>query len=195
MPHCSTCNSCISVRIPVAEFQPSRSQKRTLKKNTDLEISPVAAEFNATHFNLYQTYLAARHRGGGMDQPTPEDYMAYLTSSWAETVFFEMRLQGQVIAVAVVDKMDNAMSAVYTFFDPSFSHRSPGRFAVLYEIEQAKEAGLTWLYLGYWINACQKMKYKNEYQPLEYYIDNNWRRDVHAPAPAPALDITHTPPA
>lgn len=128
---------------------------------------------------LYEKYLLGRHMGGGMDNPTPESYMKFLTASWAKTAFYEMRLQGDnsLLAIAVVDIMENALSAVYTFFDPAYAHKSLGRFAVLLQIEEARKQGLSSLYLGYWIEDCKKMNYKDEYQPLEYYRNSDWRRD------------------
>jgi arginine-tRNA-protein transferase len=177
VPHCSTCSSCIPVRIPVAEFTPSRNQLRTLRRNRDLSVCKLPAEFFPEHFALYQKYIASRHPGGGMDNPSEQSYMDFLTSSWSQTWFYEMRKDNMLVGVAVVDFMSAAMSAVYTFFDPDFANRSPGKFAVLYEIEQAGKLEFDWLYLGYWIKNCHKMNYKTEYQPLEYYIENEWRRE------------------
>lgn len=176
VPNCNKCNDCISVRVPVNEFKPSRSQSRVWKHNSDLSINELPAVFRQEHFDLYKKYLTTRHAGGGMDQPNPDSYMEFLTSSWSETLFFEMRREELLIAVAVVDIMDNALSAVYTFFDPDHAQRSLGRYAILHEIETAKRMGLTWLYLGYWIEKCKKMNYKNQYQPLEYYRNNVWYR-------------------
>ncbi len=175
-PRCPGCQACIPVRVPVAEFHPRRNQQRTWRHNQDLSVIAVPAIFKHEHFRLYQRYLSARHRGGGMDNPTPQGFMEFLTSSWADTVFYEFRLDQCLLAVAVADRMDGALSAVYTFFDPAHPARSLGRFTVLYEIEQARAAGLKWLYLGYWIEECKKMRYKNEYQPLEYYLNGCWIR-------------------
>ena len=174
IPHCEGCSSCIPVRIPVREFRPSRNQKRNLRRNQDLSLSASPPEFNQEHYRLYQRYLASRHAGGGMDNPTPETYMEFLTSSWAETTFFELRLGGQLVGVTVADHLHDGLSAVYTFFEPREQQRSPGRYAVLCLIELARSQGLDWLYLGYWIKACRKMRYKSEYRPLQYYSDNAW---------------------
>ncbi|MGI9229616.1 MAG: arginyltransferase [Gammaproteobacteria bacterium] len=174
MPHCDSCNSCIAVRVPVEQFVPSRAQQRTRNKNRDIRIRPLSPEYRQQHFLLYQQYLQSRHPGGGMDNPTPQDYMNFLTCQWADTLFFEMRLHDTLAGVAVADVLDNGLSAVYSFFDPQLHKRSLGRFAILSLIEQAKSLNLPWLYLGYWVADCQKMNYKNEYQPLEYYIDNTW---------------------
>jgi arginine-tRNA-protein transferase len=156
-------------------FKPRRSQRRIWKKNQDLTISAVAKQFNGEHFDLYCRYLAARHSGAGMDKPTPESYMQFLTSSWSMTVFYEFRWQRQLLAIAVVDQFDKGLSAVYTFFDPDYPHRSLGVYAILWEIEQTQHLQLDWLYLGYWIKECQKMCYKIEYQPLEYYFNGRWQ--------------------
>ena len=180
IPHCPSCNSCIPVRIPVADFIPTRNQLRTWRRNRDLTISRCPAEFRQEHFALYQRYLSSRHRGGGMDNPAPENYMSFLTAPWCETLFYEMRLGETLVCVAVADQMDNALSAVYTFFDPDYARLSPGKFAILHEIAEARKMGLQWLYLGYWIEECRKMRYKQEYRPLECYIDNHWQ-------PLPAL--------
>jgi arginine-tRNA-protein transferase len=150
-PYCTDCSACIPIRIPVSQFRPTRNQVRTWKRNQDLIIRPLAAEFDQQHFELYQRYLASRHAGGGMDNPTSENYMDFLTASWTDTVFYEMKLGNQLLAVAVADHIDNALSAVYTFFDPDYSNRSLGKYAILFTIDEANKASLSWLYLGYWI--------------------------------------------
>jgi arginyl-tRNA--protein-N-Asp/Glu arginylyltransferase len=175
-PRCPRCSDCIPVRIPVDDFQARRNQRRTWEKNQDLVVRPVEAGFDEEHFALYQRYVEIRHADGGMDQPTPQSYVDFLTATWTQTQFFEMRQSGKLVAVAVVDRMHDALSAVYTFYDPDLPQRSLGRYAILFEIEETRRQGLKWLYLGYWIRRCQKMSYKDEYQPLEYYFDGHWTR-------------------
>lgn len=182
IPYCNGCSRCVPVRVPVNEFKPSRNQIRTWKRNRILSINKLPADFDQEHYSLYRRYISARHAGGGMDNPTKENYMEFLISSWANTCFYEMRHDDLLVCVTVVDFMENALSAVYTFFDPDYAKNSPGRFAVLYQIEEAKKLGYEWLYLGYWIEGCNKMQYKNEYQPIEYYIDNSWHRN-YIPVP------------
>lgn len=177
IPHCSACTRCVPVRIPVEEFMPTRSQQRTLRRNHSLSINRMPAEFDPEHFSLYKRYLDNRHPGGGMDGPSRENYIEFLIASWTETYFYEMRDANKLICIAVVDFMDNALSAVYTFYDPEFSKYSPGKYSILFEIEEARRLGKKWLYLGYWIEGCNKMKYKSEYRPMEFYIDNEWKRD------------------
>lgn len=175
-PHCEACHACIPVRIPVSSFSPSRNQRRTWNRNSDLQVSEHAAGFSQEHFALYQRYLDSRHTGGGMDDPTPNQYMEFLTSQWSDTLFFEFRQRDELLAVAVVDQLDDALSAVYTFYDPAWDKRSLGTYVILWEIEKARDAGLHWLYLGYWIEGCQKMSYKSRFQPLEYLHDGSWSK-------------------
>ena len=179
-PYCSGCHACISARIPVEVFKPNRTQKRTLLRNsrpgskiiTDI-MNPGMRE---EQFALYRKYISSRHAGGGMDDPSPNRYMEFLTNSWTQTEFVEFRLNDQLIAVAVMDLLKDGLSSVYTFFDPDYSDISPGRHALLWQINEARTRQLPYLYLGYWIKECQKMKYKQEYRPIELYIDGHWYR-------------------
>ena len=175
-PHCPHCQACVPVRLPVDDFVPRRHQQRALEINSDIDVRERPAGYDEEHFKLYRRYLEARHAGGGMDNPTPQQFKDFLTSRWAETVFFDMRLNSRLVGVAVVDRMRDALSAVYTYFDPKLANRSLGKFAVLCEIAQAKAEGKPWLYLGYWIRNCRKMRYKTDYQPLEYLWDGVWER-------------------
>ena len=175
-PHCRRCHACVPVRIPVVEFQPRRNQQRTWRQNQDLTVIALPAAYRREHYDLYQKYLLARHKGGGMDNPSPESYMEFLTASWMETIFYEMRLDDRLVGIAVADRLDDALSAVYSFFDPDYSYRSLGRFAIMLQVREATQQGFKWLYLGYWIRECRKMEYKDQYQPLEYYQDGSWWR-------------------
>lgn len=174
-PQCHSCEQCISVRIPAHAFQPNRIQRRIWLKNQDLTVFPAYSDFKQEHFELYNRYLDARHKGGGMDNPTPYSYMHFLTCYWAYTVFYEFRLQDKLVAVAVVDILNDGLSAIYTFFDPDYDKRSLGVYAILWEIAESQRLGLEWLYLGYWIKDSQKMSYKTNYFPLEYYYKKNWQ--------------------
>jgi len=175
-PYCSACTECVPVRIPVNEFKLRRHQKRTWNKNQDLTVTVRQADYQEAHFQLYKKYLSQRHSGGGMDNPTEENYSDFLWAAWSDTFLFEFRLKDQLIAVSVVDQLDNGFSAVYSFYDTFLSNRSLGKYMILYLIEHTKGLGLSWLYLGYWIADCKKMKYKTEYQPIEYYIDEEWKK-------------------
>ncbi len=173
-PHCPTCRACMAARIPAEHFRPNRSQKRCQHKNTEIKVVVTKPVFNEEHFGLYRKYMAARHSGGGMDDPSTDKYMEFLTSNWADTEFVEFRLNEQLMAVAIMDILPHSLSSVYTFFDPDHSRLSLGRFALLWQINEARRRHLPHLYLGYWIKNCQKMLYKQEYRPIELYRDNRW---------------------
>jgi leucyl-tRNA---protein transferase len=174
-PHCNDCQACVPTRIAVAAFQPDRRQRRCAKRNAQTQVSIKPAEFDPLHFDLYQRYQAARHDNGEAKIISQDEYMRFLGSHWCDTWFVEFNIGSKLAAVAVVDVLDHALSAVYTFFDPEFAEASPGVFAVLWQIEQAKKMGLEFVYLGFWVKQCRKMRYKSEYQPLSGFIDERWQ--------------------
>lgn len=173
-PHCGACQACVPVRIPVAHFKPSRSQRRIWRRNQDLEVRAHPAVFSSEHFSLYARYQASRHPGGGMDDPNPEKFLNFLVASQIDSVFYEFRLAGRLLAVAVVDFLSDSLSAVYTFYDPDERARGLGVHAVLWQVEEARRRQLPYVYLGYWIGESPKMAYKANYAPLEAYLDNRW---------------------
>ena len=111
-----------------------------------------------------------------MDGVTPETYLGFLVSPWADTRFFELRLADRLVAVAVTDLLPAGVSAMYTFYEPTLAERSLGVFAVLWQIEYARSRGLPWLYLGYWVAECRKMSYKDHYRPVEAWTGSHWER-------------------
>ena len=173
-PHCPACNECVPVRIPVRSYQRSRNDKRCVKRNRDLEVRRLPARFRADHFELYARYINSRHIEGSMSNPDEQDYRRFLISNWADTEFIEYRLHNQVISVAVCDVMPDGLSAVYTFFDPDYIKRSLGHLAIIDQIEQAQKREMDYLYLGYWIENCDKMRYKSRYQPLQVLRQEHW---------------------
>jgi leucyl-tRNA---protein transferase len=176
-PHCQGCRACVAARVPVADFRPDRSQRRCLKRNHDLSLHIAPAQRSAENFGLYQRYLEARHRDGGMDDPAEEDFERFLACSWSPTRFLELRLDGALMAVAVTDVLPQGLSAVYTFYSPEHPARGLGTYAILSQIEWARRQGLPHVYLGYWIADHRKMDYKLRYQPLERLRDGAWTRD------------------
>lgn len=173
-PHCPQCKECISVRVPVKRHQYSRSEQRVIKRNADLKISVMPGRYRDEHFDLYRRYINSRHNDGSMANPSKSDYHRFLISDWADTLFFEFRLNRILMAVAVCDVTSSGLSAVYTFFDPDHEARSPGHFAILNQIHETQSRDLDYLYLGYWIRDCNKMSYKRRYKPLEAYLDDQW---------------------
>lgn len=177
-PACPDCQACVPTRLPVLDFQPHRRDRRCLAGNADLHVQWVAARYTPEHFELYCRYLEARHPGGGMDRPTPDQYRQFLIGAWSDTWFLELRLDGRLIAVGVTDRLEDGLSAVYTFYDPGLSSRGLGNCSVLHQIERARRLRLPYLYLGYWIAASPKMAYKGRFRPLEILHEGHWRELV-----------------
>ena len=131
--------------------------------------------FEEAHYRLYRRYQVARHVGGGMDQDDRDQYRSFLLQSRVDSALMEFVLDGEVLMVSLVDRLMDGLSAVYTFFDPDLQHRGLGVFSVLSQVSLARDMGLPYLYLGYWIADCRKMAYKNGYQPMEALLEGRWQ--------------------
>lgn len=187
-PACFGCQACVSVRIPVADFMPDRSQRRNQRRQKALQARFRPVSFEPEHFALYREYLLARHPDGAMAEGDEESYRRFLLVSWGgATELMELRLDDRLIAVAVTDVLPEALSAVYTYFDPAAAERAPGTYALLAQIAEARRRGLAHLYLGYWIQGCRKMRYKDRYRPLEAWDGRTWRRYERGAAITPSI--------
>jgi arginine-tRNA-protein transferase len=173
-PHCPDCTACISLRVRAEEHRPSRNDRKNLRRNADIELQVAPAKFSEEHFDLYRRYVNTRHADGSMANPSRSDYHRFLICDWAETRFIEFRLGRRLLGVAVTDVTESGLSAVYTFFDPDERERSLGHFAILSQIGMAREQGYPYLYLGYWIADCDKMRYKSRYRPAEIFLNDQW---------------------
>lgn len=176
-PSCGSCHACVAVRVPVADFTPDRSQRRCLARNADLETHIVAPACSEEYLALYRRYLSTRHRGGGMDDHGAHEFEQFLIGSWNDSRFLELRQRGsqRLLAVAVTDLAANALSAVYTFYDPDEAARSLGTFGVLQQIAWARRDRRAYLYLGYWIAGHPKMDYKRRFRPLQAFNGRRWQ--------------------
>lgn len=174
-PHCENCNACIPVRLRVDDFRPDRSQRRVLKKNTDLSCRMVRASFTECYYQLYAHYIEERHADGDMYPPSREQFKSFLVDGATDSWFLEILDQRRLVGLAAIDQLDEGLSAIYTVFDPAYEQRSLGTFAVLWQIEEARRLGLPYLYLGYWIAECGKMNYKTRFRPIEELRDGHWQ--------------------
>jgi arginyl-tRNA--protein-N-Asp/Glu arginylyltransferase len=182
-PHCRECTRCVPVRLDVRRFIADRSQRRCRRDNDDLQVT-IERKLGDEHYALYRRYLQSRHAGGGMDPQDRKAFHAFLECSWLDVRFWCFRWHGELLAVAVVDHLPQALSAVYTFFDPNEQSRGLGTLAVLEQIHQARIAGLDHVYLGYWVEHSQKMDYKRRFRPLEALLGTRWV-DLAAINPSP----------
>ena len=174
-PMCGDCVACVSARIPVDLFAHSRSQRRCVKANSDLKVICVNSIDITEHYTVYADYINQRHADGDMYPPTTEQFVDFLGTAWDCTQFVEFRVDTKLIGCAIIDVLPDAISAIYTYFDPNEEGRGLGKFAVLYQIAMAKELALSHVYLGYWIEDCKKMSYKRQYQPIELLQENTWK--------------------
>ncbi|RBP48481.1 arginyltransferase [Arenicella xantha] len=174
-PKCPDCNACVSVRIPVARFVPSRGQKRVWRKNTDLTVTIEDVTFQQEHFDLYLKYQQHRHPDSSMCDGDPDKYIGFIDSYFSRSKFLCFRLNEELVGISVLDQFDGGLSAVYTFFDPELNQRSIGTYAILYMIKLCRLRDIPFVYLGYWIEDSEKMNYKRKFKPLQGHIDRQWK--------------------
>ncbi|MER8913667.1 arginyltransferase [Mesorhizobium sp. M0761] len=189
-PACETCRACVSVRILAQEFTASRNMKRVIQRNSDLIGAMHDAQPSTEQYSLFRGYLDARHRRGGMSDMTVLDYAMMVEDTHVDTKVIEYRRrgpdtfitgkdQGELIAVALTDKMADGLSMVYSYFNPEFEDRSLGTFMILDHIARARAMGLPHVYLGYWVNGSRKMNYKMRFMPQEHLGPKGWERYDH----------------
>lgn len=175
-PQCAHCQACIPTRVPVQDFTPDRKHLRCLKRNADLEIRQLDSIDREDCYALYERYINTRHGDGDMYPASREQYREFLCVTWPNVFYLAYYHENSLLAVSVCDRFENGYSAVYTFFDPDEHKRSLGVFAVLNQIARAQLEQLDYLYLGYWIKDCEKMRYKTNYRPIELLINGKWQR-------------------
>ena len=173
-PYCDACSECVPVRIAVDELRLNRSQRRAWAHHQQLSAGQRPLSFREEHYALYQRYQALRHSGGGMDRDNREQYANFLLQSHIDSRLVEFRDDGDLVMVSIVDLLPDGISSVYTFYDPGLTRASLGTYAILWQVQQCRELGLPYLYLGYWIRSSRKMAYKTNFQPLQGLLNGEW---------------------
>jgi arginyl-tRNA--protein-N-Asp/Glu arginylyltransferase len=186
-PACPGCQACVPVRILVAQFRLGPAWRKILRRNGDLVVHETRAGATEEQFALFRRYLAGRHAEGGMAEMTWSDYRSMVSDTPVRSLVVEWRRpDGSLIAVSLTDRCASGLSGVYKFFDPDETRRSLGSQIILWHVARARELGLPYVYLGYWIAASPKMAYKARFRPLERLTPEGWRPFAPAVAPEPA---------
>jgi arginine-tRNA-protein transferase len=174
-PACASCDACKSCRVIVSDYQPSRSQRRIVRKNQDLIRSVIPPVSDQEHYALISKYLCARHSSGGMEGMDENDFAELIEETSVATELVDYRdCDGKLLASVLIDQLGDGPSMVYSFFNPDFAKRSLGMFMIIDHINRAKLSKQPYLYLGFWIQKSQKMNYKNQFSPLQILQRNNW---------------------
>ena len=184
-PACEGCRACVSTRVLVDQFQPSKSLKRLAAMNKDIIGNETPPSPTSEQFSLFRSYLDARHWDGGMVDMTSLDYAMMVEDTHVNTRLIEYRRrgpdsgitgkgEGPLVAAALTDILSNGLSMVYSYFDPFEADRGLGNFMIIDHINRARKMGLPYLYLGYWVDGSQKMEYKTRFLPQEQLTMNGW---------------------
>ncbi len=182
-PSCLDCQACISVRVVAEEFAPSSTQRRLLKRNSDLVTTECRPWATAEQFDLLQRYLAVRHPGGGMTHMEDSDFADMVEHSPVSSYVIEYRepgvgsQQGRLVGACLTDFQGDGLSMIYSFYDPEHEARTGlGNYIILDNIRRAAERGLPFVYLGYWVDGADRMQYKVRFRPLERLTRAGWER-------------------
>ncbi|MEL7486399.1 MAG: arginyltransferase [Pseudomonadota bacterium] len=179
LPACEGCQACVPVRIVAEAFKLTRSRRRLVSKNKRIERRVRAPRATSEQFSVLRAYLDARHAGGGMADMTVLDYASMIEETAVDTIVIEYWTTDddpRLVACALTDRLIDGLSMVYSFFDPELSAQSLGQYMILDHVAFARQLGLPFVYLGYWVAGSDKMAYKQNFQPLEKLTQSGWAR-------------------
>jgi leucyl-tRNA---protein transferase len=184
-PSCLDCKACISVRVLTDEFEPNATQRKILRRNSDLQVSACRPWSTGEQYALLRRYLGQRHPGGGMVNMGEMDYADMVEQSPVHSHIVEYRTParfgraGELVGACLTDQQGDGLSMIYSFYDAQAEGRSGlGNYIIMDHIMRARDAGLAYVYLGYWVDGSTRMQYKTRYQPMEKLGPEGWQRFV-----------------
>ena len=187
-PNCPNCNACHSIRVLSNDFIPSKSQKRSTKRNSHFIIKQ-SSQLKDSYYPLFEKYINTLHQDGSMYPASFQQFESFLSCNLTPQLFIETwapanaennLTEDKLVCVAVTDVLSNGLSAVYTFYHPDYKSNGLGVFSILTQLNFCQKMSLPYLYLGYQIDECQKMNYKDRYYPFERFIDGQWHINTKA---------------
>ncbi len=171
---CCDCMACIPIRIRATAFQPNRNQRRTMKKNQDLTISFHPLVVDEEHRLLCDRFLAARYPGS-KENSGAAYYQDFFCNTMVNSMCIDLRLDGKLLGASIIDLGENWMNAVYFYFDPEERQRSLGTFNIVTLVDICLDMGISFLYLGYYIEGIAAMRYKKHFKPHQLFVAGGWQ--------------------
>ncbi len=182
-PSCADCRACVSVRVIAGAFRPGATQRKLIRRNEDLQVSACRPWSTSEQYELLRRYLTQRHPDGGMNEMDDMDYADMVEQTPVNSYVIEYRepgkdgLPGKLVGACLTDQQSDGLSMIYSFFDPELEDRKGlGNYIILDHIMRAREAKLTYVYLGYWVEGSARMQYKIRYRPLERLGPDGWEQ-------------------
>jgi arginine-tRNA-protein transferase len=173
---CRLCSACKPIRIIPDKFRISKSQKRTLNRNSDIKLLiHSGSKLTPEKIDLYEQYVSTKHADDKSDDP--HDSFTVLSSvhhGYPSIIEMEYYLHGRLVGVGVVDEAEDALSSNYFYYDTDYLERRLGIFSILQEMELARRMGKRFYYLGFYIEENPKMSYKKFFRPNQILTDSGW---------------------
>lgn len=175
-PNCPGCRACEPIRLDLTTFHPGQTQRRTFRRGEERLLTVIGPpQSDRQRVRLFNRHRAQRDLDRGEGPVDQADYIQFLVETCCDTWELAYYLDEQLVGVAIVDVGEQALSAVYCYYDPSVTAVSIGVYSVLRQVQLCRETGRRYLYLGYYIAGSAHMAYKARYHPHERLVDGQWR--------------------
>ena len=162
---CPSCRMCQSLRIPVDTFLPSTNQKRAWARNvSEVEVRIGTPSSSPERIALLHRFHRHGQQTKGWSADVGQDLRLF-TSNPFPTEEWAYYVGDRLIGVGYVDVLPEGLSAIYFFHEPDVAKRSLGSFNVLKTLQVAQERQLPHVYLGYYVQGCRSLEYKERFRP------------------------------